>query len=216
MTRTIAVALALVACRSHASGDLELANAVRPPALAPAAESGGARTAPTLVEPGISLLGERTAPTVRLSLDEAKARRDSLKTPGGLGWTLRAFDDRELIFIEFKCRPLAPVDQAVLRSFCGEGADVHRRVRVERTPEALEALAVRDEILMHEGVCGIRVGTAAAELRERFGAPTSIVYPQAAGCTVEDYGEPSRGLSAEVCFDRVRAVRATHCPRSVR
>ena len=204
------VTFALAACRNEDARDRDTAHSMRTTAPAPQATAAPGRTQ---IEPGFRLIGEDAAPTAHLSLAEALERRDRVRGSRDVGWTLRAFDDRELVFIEFKCRPLPPVARPVLRSSCGEGADIQRRVTVTRTPEALDELGVRDEIVMREaGVCGIRVGTRVAELRERFGVPTSTSYPQAVGCLNEQYGDSSDGLVVESCQGEVISVHATRCP----
>jgi hypothetical protein len=86
-------------------------------------------------------------------------------------------------------------------------------VVVARSANALAELGVRDDVAMREdGICGVRVGTAAAELRRRFGEPTGINHAQAAGCVDEHYGGDG-GLDVHICADTVASVHARRCPK---
>ena len=80
---------------------------MRPALLVVLAACGGA-SARTTIPIGLTLDGEATASTARLSLDAALARRDELRAdnpPPGIqagerAWFFRAYDDDELVFLE--------------------------------------------------------------------------------------------------------------------
>jgi hypothetical protein len=173
----------------------------------------GGASQPTTVPIGLTLDGEAQAPTVRLSVTEAIARRDELRADdpplgiqaGERAWFFRAYDDDDLVFLEGS---YMPYDDARPQKRVGR-YHIDRRVVVARSEHAVDALGVRAEIEQRgPGICGIRVGMAAADVRTRLGAPTSVMYMQAAGCVAEQYGE----VMVQLCQDAVTHVEAKHCP----
>jgi len=167
----------------------------------------------TTVPVGLTLVGEASAPAVQLSLDQAIARRDELRIdepPPGIqrgerAWFFRAYGDDDLVFLEAS---YLPYDDGLALKRAGR-YQIERRVIVPRSERALDALGIRAEVEQREqGICGIRVGMTGSEVRERLGNPTSVMYPQAAGCVNELYGE----LAVDVCHDKVTHVRGNRCP----
>ncbi|HTL34677.1 MAG TPA: hypothetical protein VL326_16225 [Kofleriaceae bacterium] len=162
---------------------------------------------------GLTLEDEATAPSAHLSIEQAIARRDELRIdepPPGIqagerAWFFRAYDDDELVFLEGSYHPYndpRPMKRA-------GRYHIDRRVIVPRSERALDALGVRAEVEMREqGVCGIRIGMSAIEVRERLGNPTQVMYPQAAGCVSEDYAS----VHVYLCQDAVRNATAERCP----
>jgi hypothetical protein len=167
----------------------------------------------TTVSVGLTLEDEASAPAVRMSLDDAIARRTELRAddpPPGIqagerAWFFRAYNDDELVFLEGSYHPYDdphPVKRVGRYR-------IERRVIVPRSERALDSLGVRGEVEQREqGVCGIRVGMTSIDVHERLGAPSSVVYPQAAGCVQETYG----ALHVTLCMDAVTQVSGDGCP----
>ena len=173
----------------------------------------GSAGKPTTVAVGLTLEGETTAPTVHLSLDAAIARRDELRgddPPPGIeagerAWFFRAYDDDDLVFLEGRYHPY---DDPRPTKRVGRYR-IDRRVIVPRSERALDALGVRGEVEQREkGVCGVRTGMTAAEVQERYGTPTDVMYMQAAGCVVHHYDQ----LHVQLCHELVTDVSAERCP----
>jgi hypothetical protein len=174
---------------------------------------GGSGSHLTTVPIGLTLEDEARAPSVRLTLDEARARRDELRRdepPPGIqagehAWFFRAYDDDQLVFLEGSYHPYD--DPRPMKRMGRYRID--RRVIVPRSDRALDVLGIRAEVDMREqGVCGIRIGMTTMEVRERLGDPTQVTYPQAAGCINEDYG----AVHVYACQDAVSHVTAERCP----
>jgi hypothetical protein len=167
----------------------------------------------TTVPVGLTLENESAAPSVQMTLDDAIARRDELRQddpPPGIqrgerAWFFRAYDDDELVFLEGS---YDPYDDPRPTKRVGRYR-IDRRVIVPRSERALDALGVRADIEMRgPGVCGIRVGMTSNDVRARLGTPTSVTYPQAAGCVDEEFGP----VHVASCQGEVTHVTADRCP----
>jgi hypothetical protein len=189
-------------------------------AAAGACGSSGSSTAGLQVVPlGVELVGEDAATAERLDLSDARRRQGELREPepakglrrGDQTWFLRAFDDDRLVFLQCRFEPPPPPSRPVKRR---ARWIVERRVTVPRSRRAVEQLRVADTIVQYEGgVCGVRRGMSKAALNERYGEPDSVMYPAAAGCLLEIYGE----LDVSVCHGAVTNVHlaaGASCPRS--
>ena len=186
---------------------------MRPALLVVLAACGAGSSHLTTVSVGLTLEDEAAAPSVHVSLEQAIARRAELREddpPPGIqagerAWFFRAYSDDELVFLEGRYHPY---DDPRPTKRVGR-YHIDRRVIVPRSDRALDALGVRAEVDMREqGVCGIRIGMSATDVRERLGAPTQVMYPQAAGCISEDYA----AVHVYLCQDAVKNVTAERCP----
>jgi hypothetical protein len=158
---------------------------------------------------GVVLEGEDRAPREKLTLAQARAARDVARDALERGWFFRAFDRHALEFVEgSRLPPPGGPPKKRARHY-----RVVRHVVVARSDRALDDLGIRAIVEMHErGVCGIRVGMPAAEVRARLGPPLDTAYPAAAGCLLETY---RGGVRITACRGEVRDVAASEgCPAS--